>query len=594
MLRMHQFVGRFVGTLIFTVGFLASGMPVLQGATLSTSGLMGVVKSSNGKPLEGVTVSARAANATVTTSVYTNAAGEYLFPELADGQYRVWAQAVGFQLARSEQSISANRKVQQNFALKPLADFHRQLSSVEWANSLPSDSAEDRRMNVALNQMCTTCHITGFLLSKRFDAAGWGLMIDYMLKTQLGRDPEAGKLVQAYKDDLVAYLTRVRGPNPSPMKFKPLARPAGDAAAVVVTEYDLPRGDDPNYVFSQSGSDWSEGIPSRFEMEETHDAVVGKDGNVWFTDFVTPERTLGKLDPKTGHITGYKLADKDGLAVRTHGIISDHKGNLWLTNGSEGTMLKFDPKTEKFQRFPKPDNLSKGVGGMIQVDSKGNLWTTQSNGAFRLNPETGEYTEYKSVTPGGEPYGITIDAEDNAWFAQLQADKVGFVDGRTGKIGEVATPPVDEEVNPKDREIAERTEKINNVPVIYQGGPRRLGADRRGDAVWVAEYYAGKLAKIDIHTKKLTEYRLPNRYSHPYSAVVDKNHMVWINLQNADRIAKFDPFTEKFTEYPLPSLGSDSRFIDVDDSTDPPTVWIPYIRINKIARVQFRTASPAK
>lgn len=146
----------------------------------------------------------------------------------------------------------------------------------------------------------------------------------------------------------------------------------------------------------------------------------------------------------------------------------------------------------------------------------------------------------------------------------------------------------------KDRQIAEHSEKVNNAPAIYQKGPRRLGADPKGDTVWVGEYYAGKLAKIDIHTKKLSEYPVPNRYSHPYAAVVDKNHMVWVNLMNADRVLKFNPFTGQFTEFPLPSLGTDTRFIDVDNSTDPVTLWVPYYRVNKIARLQFRTAPESR
>jgi streptogramin lyase len=156
----------------------------------------------------------------------------------------------------------------------------------------------------------------------------------------------------------------------------------------------------------------------------------------------------------------------------------------------------------------------------------------------------------------------------------------------------VVLPPVDKEVNSKDAEIARHNETINNAPAVYQKGPRRLSADRKGNAVWVAEYYAGKLAKIDIHTKKVTEYTVPNPNSHPYSTVVDRNHMVWVCLHDADRILKFDPFTEAFTEYPLPSIGSEARFIDVDDRTDPPTVWAPYYALNKIARVQFRAATP--
>src|SRR5205807_7198710 len=129
------------------------------------------------------------------------------------------------------------------------------------------------------------------------------------------------------------YLTRVRGPEPSPMKFKPLPRVTGEAASVDVTEYDIPPGDEPDFVLAPDGSNWSEGIPTMGEAEVLHDALLGPDGNVYFSDNSTPERTIGRLDPKTGRVTGFKLADKDGLAVRTHGAMADQKGNIWFTNG---------------------------------------------------------------------------------------------------------------------------------------------------------------------------------------------------------------------------------------------------------------------
>ena len=46
----------------------------------SESALSGSVKSSDGKPLEGVGVSARGASETFTTTVYTDESGRYSFP----------------------------------------------------------------------------------------------------------------------------------------------------------------------------------------------------------------------------------------------------------------------------------------------------------------------------------------------------------------------------------------------------------------------------------------------------------------------------------------------------------------------------------
>lgn len=60
----------------------------------------------------------------------------------------------------------------------------------------------------------------------------------------------------------------------------------------------------------------------------------------------------------------------------------------------------------------------------------------------------------------------------------------------------------------------------------------------------MGEFYGGNLLKIDIHTKKVKEYRVPFPESHPYGAMVDKNHMVWVYEMNSDRVLKFNPFTE--------------------------------------------------
>ena len=250
--------------------------------------------------------------------------------------------------------------------------------------------------------------------------------------------------------------------------------------------------------------------------------------------------------------------------------------------------IKFDVKAEKFTPFPLPKGWPIFHNGK-DVDSKGNFWAAQPAGAYRLNPKTGEYSEFKSQTPLGRPYGLTVDPEDNVWFAQIAIDKIGYVDGSTGEVGEVSLPPIDdEEISPADREVGRGW--TMNQP-LYGKGPRRLRADMKGDTLWVAEYFGGRLAKIDIHTKKLTEYKLPGwyRYSYPYEPVVDKNHMVWFSMGNADALGKFDPTSEKFTFYPIPTRGINGRHIDVDNNLPIPEIWLPYDAAGKVARIQFRT-----
>jgi hypothetical protein len=235
---------------ILTIGICCVAQNILAQSASATAILSGTVNSSEGKPLEGVGVSARNAGETFTTTVYTDQSGRYFFPPLNGGQYKVWAQAVGFETATAEVGLAGGGKKQVELTLPSLSDFHKQLSGTEWAASLPEDSPNDRRMKSVFINNCSGCHQVSFLLQNRFDAAGWGAVINLMqTMLSIGYAPE-GKtpdpVIHAYKDELAEYLARVRGPGNSPLNFKLLPRPTGEAAQIVVTEYDLPRADMPH------------------------------------------------------------------------------------------------------------------------------------------------------------------------------------------------------------------------------------------------------------------------------------------------------------------------------------------------------------
>src|SRR5690349_647043 len=138
-----------------------------------TAGILaGTVKSRDGKPLEGIGVSARGNGDTFTTTVYTDESGRYSFPPMNGGKYKVWAQAVSFDTAKAEANLSDDAKKQVDLTLTSLTDFHKQLSGTEWAASLPEDSPDDRRMKTVFINNCSGCHQVSFLLQNRFDAAG--------------------------------------------------------------------------------------------------------------------------------------------------------------------------------------------------------------------------------------------------------------------------------------------------------------------------------------------------------------------------------------------------------------------------------------
>ena len=84
--------------------------------------LTGTIASASGEKMEGVVVSARAGGRSFTTSVYSDAQGEYVFPRLPAGTYKVWAQAVGFEAGRADLGLSGSAQ-RQNFTLAVKKDY---------------------------------------------------------------------------------------------------------------------------------------------------------------------------------------------------------------------------------------------------------------------------------------------------------------------------------------------------------------------------------------------------------------------------------------------------------------------------------------
>src|SRR5216117_325008 len=72
--------------------------------------LSGAITARSGQKLEGVTVSAKMEGSTITTSVYTDTAGNYFFPPLPAGKYRVWAQALGFEMSKGAVDLGATQR----------------------------------------------------------------------------------------------------------------------------------------------------------------------------------------------------------------------------------------------------------------------------------------------------------------------------------------------------------------------------------------------------------------------------------------------------------------------------------------------------
>jgi len=235
--------------------FTSSGLGAFCVAALSASALTplpaqavdavlsGTIKSAAGEALGGVTVSARHEGSNVVTSVFTDAAGSYYFPPMPEGKYNVLAQAITFDTGGGEVNLGASKR--QDFTLKPVKDFVRQLPGDMLIASLPDATPEDANMKQIVQNNCTACHTPSYILQHRFDEAGWSAIINLMKHANVygiyqGADHKASPVLEHNQKQLAAYLARARGPGETSMKFNLRPRPSGEAARVVFTDYEAP------------------------------------------------------------------------------------------------------------------------------------------------------------------------------------------------------------------------------------------------------------------------------------------------------------------------------------------------------------------
>lgn len=604
---------------LLTVAALSIALCAIAGTAPPQTGvpLSGSIKSDAGVQLEGVTVSARAAGQTITTSVFTDDDGNYYFPSMLAGKYRVWAQAEGFEAGKAEIDLT-DAAARQNFTLntiKNTLEIVKQMTGQEYVTALPEATPEQRKMKDVFYNTCTGCHEPSYILQNRFDEKGWEAILNLMSRVYNGGGEYAGPdmapfpVMAYYKKELATYLSEARGPGPSSMQIKLHARPRGEAARAIVTEYSVPIADpdanpsDDGFP-TNDGTFWSDGTPSALNGSRgLHDSQTDKNGNIWFT---TSEpsytRTISMLDTKTGKVTDIKVPGMNGLAAPTHGLAMDSNGVMWATmigdpRGGGGNLLRVDPATMKYEVIPPPKGMS-GTTTSIDVDAKGKVWATTSVGAFRYDPATREFREFKSPTPiengPGGSYGIAADRMGNGWWTQINIDRVNRADIESGKTQEFHEMPhaarADGTLTADDKKLYELAGvELTDFGSWWSEGPRRLGADRNADVVWVCDYWGGNLEKYDTRTLKSTIYRYPTPESAPYDASIDREHNVWVNLTNGDSVARFNPATEQWTEFPLPGRGINLRHISLDERDGVTRVVVGYTRNSKIARMQIRS-----
>ena len=515
--------------------------------------LSGVVSSQEEGQMEGVQVSAKRDGSNVTVSVVSDSQGRYSFPgeRLKPGSYHVKMRAVGYDLDDPGTiKIEANKTAKLDLKLQKTKDLASQLTNAEWFLSNPE--IKKRLLDdYKYGNNCISCHTLAVVMKSKYKPEDW----PKLLTTRMWTYAEAS-ILRTYENpvrlpvklrdvaperphtpELAAYLSSINLSNRPdgtwPFELKTLPRVKGRSTKVIVTEYDLPR-----------------------KECQPHDAAVAPDGMVWYTD--VGNGYLGMFNPRSEQFQEWPIPvpTKPGPHEPPHtfDIKFDKQGNP-IVGGSLG-IIRFDRKTATFKVWEDVP------GGMVAVSPDGIVWSKDQEKfkIYKLDPKTGEHTMF-AMLPNNRFYGIEADSKGNFYGASLQQAVIGEMNGKTGEWKLYPTPTPD-------------------------SGSRRADMDKQ-DRLWFAEYYVGKIGMFDTNTKQFREWDIPpTPLSGPYDVVADKNGEVWAAGEFTDNVFRLNPGTGQVTTYPIPSLYFQAQRIDVDNSTNPVTVWVGESHRAKLAKVE--------
>jgi len=524
----------------------------LEGRNNFGGGPVGRVRNAQGEPLEGILVQLIAADSAIRTTVYSNASGRYEFPKLPGGRYTLRiARPLEYQpYQRNAVQIDADRRGAQEFddivlervsdteLLPPTEAIVSQLTGAEWIINLPSTGEEKA---VFKGSCGFGCHSYQQIFRNRFDERSWRLLVRRMIRyrgsplihsADSGRGDDgsdrpgrSGFSVQVEEDVIAPWLARVRGPDSkleTPLQVLP--RPHGAATRAIITEYELPR-----------------------MLLAPHDVAGDSKGNIWYTPHRSPY--IGKLDPRTGVVTEYRVPKTPGVLPGTHSVWIDKNDVVWLSENWAHTLTKFDPKAEEFTqvRLKFGSRLNTPAFGNFALAPDGHVWVARGSQILKIHPETGEFLERYPLEHIGGTYGNMVSKDNRYWAGGLtRGSWLAFLDMETGEVVEMQTP-------------------------YRESRPAKGYFDPDGNA-WMGGR-GGVLIKVDIKARRTTEFVPPTPFVTFYEALTDDNGEVWAGEMQGGRFVRFDPKAERWTEYLLPEPYAHNRRTWIDNSTSPVTVW---------------------
>jgi virginiamycin B lyase len=158
----------------------------------------------------------------------------------------------------------------------------------------------------------------------------------------------------------------------------------------------------------------------------TYGIGVDSVGNGYFADIAGG--TIGRVDAKTGEVTLYPTPTPDSGPRRT---FMDSQDQYWFGENYSSKIGMFDTKTKTFQEWTPPIPWN-GAYPAVR-DKSGDVWTVgmSTDYIYRLNPQTGGFTEYLLPTLNANLRRVDVDDSTTPatiWVAEVHKGRLAKIE----------------------------------------------------------------------------------------------------------------------------------------------------------------------
>ena len=212
---------------------------------------------------------------------------------------------------------------------------------------------------------------------------------------------------------------------------------------------------------------------------------------------------------------------------RPHDPLATHDGMIWYSGHMAGLLGRLDPRTGQFTEF-RPETPNTGPHGLVE-DRDGNIWFTENfAGAIgKLDPRTGQFAEYPMPDPSvRDPHTPLFDGRGMLVFTAQAANRIGRLDPATGKVETV--------------DLGEGSAPHGVV----------VGAD---GAAWVTDGGANAIARVDPATRAVRRFPLPaeSSFANLNTAAFDRGGILWFTGQDGI-YGRLDPASASLKTWQAP------------------------------------------